>query len=179
MSMARSMHGPAASPLPNIVGLGGAIAGLGGGLAMMIIGAFVSLSLGDDVWLEAKQIATVVYGSAATAQPGFVAGPVIVGTLIHVLVSAVLGAIYGIITRRILHLPSDMGVPVLTGLIYGLLIWMVAYFVVVPHFAPALLMLYAPSFIIQHVGYGIVTGVLYAYLRPDPYLSAGYPDQTG
>ena len=50
------------SPLPDVVGLGGAIAGLGGGLAMAIIAAIISLSLGHDIWLESKQIAAVVYG---------------------------------------------------------------------------------------------------------------------
>ena len=70
---------PAVSPLPDIVGLGGAIAGLGGGLAMAVAGAIISASLNGDIWLEAKQIAGVLYGPAAAAQPGFVAGPVIVG----------------------------------------------------------------------------------------------------
>src|SRR5215510_9634623 len=76
---------PAVSPLPDIVGLGGAVAGLGGGLAMMVVGAIISVSLGGDIWLESKQIASVVFGPAAVAQPGFVAGPVIVGTLLHLL----------------------------------------------------------------------------------------------
>ena len=74
---------PAVSPLPDIVGLGGAVAGLGGGLAMAIVGAIISASLDGDIWLEAKQIAGVVYGPAVAAQPGFAAGPVIVGTLLH------------------------------------------------------------------------------------------------
>jgi hypothetical protein len=136
---------------------------------MAIVGAIISASLNGDIWLESKQIASVVYGSAATAQPGFVAGPVIVGTLLHLIVSAALGAVFGIMTRRVFHLPSEFGTPLMAGLIYGLLIWMVAYFLVLPIFNPPLRETYAPAFVVQHLVYGAVTGLLYTWLRPQPY----------
>jgi len=41
--------------------------------------------------------------------------PVLVGSLIHLLVSALLGAIFGIVTRRWLRLTSDFGTPVLAA----------------------------------------------------------------
>ena len=160
---------PAESPLPDIIGLGGAVAGLGGGIAMAIVGAIISASLDGDIWLESKQIASIVYGPAATAQPGFVAGPVIVGTLLHLIIAAALGALFGIMTRRVFHLPSDFGTPLMAGLIYGLLIWMVAYFVVLPIIDPSLRETYAPAFVVQHLVYGAVTGLLYTWLRPQPY----------
>jgi hypothetical protein len=160
---------PAVSPLPDIIGLGGAVAGLGGGIAMAIIGAMISASLGGDIWLESKQIAAVVYGPAAIARSGFVAGPVIVGTLLHLIVSAALGAIFGILTRRVLRLTSEFGTLIMAGLIYGLLIWMIAYFLVLPFFNPTLRETYAPAFIVQHLVYGAVTGLLYTWLRPQPY----------
>jgi hypothetical protein len=160
---------PAVSPLPDIIGLGGAVAGLGGGIAMAIVGAMISTPLGGDIWLESKQIAAVVYGAAATAQSGFVAGPVIVGTLLHLIVSAALGAIFGILTRRVLRLTSEFGTLIMAGLIYGLLIWMIAYFLVLPSFNPPLRETYAPAFVIQHLVYGAVTGLLYTWLRPQPY----------
>jgi hypothetical protein len=160
---------PAVSPLPDVIGLGGAVAGLCGGIAMAIVGALVSVSMGDDIWLESKQIAAVVYGASAIAQPGFVVGPVLVGTLIHLIVSALLGAIFGIIIRRLLHLTSDFGTPVLAGLIYGMFIWMLGFFVILPIVNPLLLQSYTPAFIIQHMVYGLVTGMVYTWLRPDPY----------
>jgi len=160
---------PAVSPLPDIVGLGGALAGLGGGLAMAIVGAIISASLGGDIWLEAKQIAAVVYGPSAAAQPGFAAGPVLVGTLLHLIVSAALGALFGIVARRTLHLTSEFGTMVMGGLIYGMLIWLVGYFVVLPLINPPLRETYAPAFIVQHLVYGAVTGLLYTWLRPQPY----------
>jgi hypothetical protein len=143
---------------------------LGGGLAMAVAGAIISASLDGDIWLEAKQIATTLYGASVASQPGFVAGPVIVGTLLHLIVSAALGALFGIVTRRVLHLTSDFGMPLLTGLIYGMLIWLVGYLVILPLVNPLLRdSTYAPAFIIQHLVYGAVTGLLYTWLRPQPY----------
>jgi hypothetical protein len=160
-----------APALPDVVGLGGALAGLAGGVAMALVAALLAASMGQDIWHESKRIAAIVYGPAALAAPGFDLGPVLVGSLIHLVVSALLGALFAIITRRWLHLTSDFGTPVLAGLIYGLMIWMVAYFVALPVLNPALLDVYAPAFIIQHVAYGIVTGLVYMWLRPQPYES--------
>ena len=136
---------------------------------MAVIGAIISISLDGDVWLEAKQIAATLYGASAATAPGFTAGPIIVGTLLHLLVSTIFGALFGIITRRILHLTSDFGTLLMAGLIYGMLIWMVDFFIVLPIFNPLLLQTYAPAFIIQHLVYGAVTGLLYTWLRPQPY----------
>lgn len=150
-------------------GLGGALAGLGGGLAMAVIAALISLAQGGDIWLEARQIATLVYGGAILAEPGFMPGPVLVGTLLHFLFSALFGAVFGVLMRRVFKLPSDLGLPLLVGLIYGFVIWMLAYFVVLPLLGSPLIQSYAPSFIIQHLVFGMVTGLLYAWLCPAPY----------
>src|SRR5690349_20390552 len=90
------------SALPDIPGLGGAIAGLVGGAAMTIVGAMLAASGGNDVWLESRQIATMIFGPAALSDAS--SGPVLVGTLIHLALSALLGAIFGIISRRWLRL---------------------------------------------------------------------------
>jgi uncharacterized membrane protein YagU involved in acid resistance len=176
MSISTNMNGSTQSTtqqkvsrLPDIMGLGGGIAGLVGGIAMAIVAAILAASRGNDIWLEAKQIANPLFTTDVGALPGFVAGPVIVGTLIHLFLSIVFGSTYSIIMRRIFKLPSDMGVPVLAGLIFGLTIWMIAYFVVLPIVNPALLDMYQPAFVIQHIVYGIVTGLVYSLVRPLPY----------
>src|SRR5262245_19916889 len=47
------------SPLPDVIGLGGALAGLAGGLAMAVVAALISISMGQDIWHESKRIAAV------------------------------------------------------------------------------------------------------------------------
>jgi hypothetical protein len=161
------------SHLPERLGLGGALAGLGGGLAMTIVAALLTRALDQDLWLQPKVIASLVLGSSATTQAGFVAAPVLLGLLIHLVVATLLGTLFAIGMRRIARLPSDYGVPEVAGLAYGLLIWLVAYFVALPLLTPQLLDVYAPALIIQHIVYGAVTGLLYAVLRPQPYASTG------
>ena len=157
------------SPLPDVIGLGGALAGLGGGVAMAIVAALLSAAMGHDIWRQPKLIAAMLYGPSVAQEAGFVAGPVLLGTLIHLVVAAALGAVFGIVTRRWLHLTSDFWAPVLAGLLYGLIIWLVAFYVVLPILDPLLLEMYTPAFIIQHLAYGLVTGLLYMWLRPEPY----------
>jgi hypothetical protein len=157
------------SPLPDVIGLGGALAGLAGGLAMAIVAALLSVAMGLDIWRQPKLIAAMIYGPSVIDSAGFAAGPVLLGSLIHMLVAALLGAVFGIVTRRMLHLTSDFWTPVLVGLIYGLLLWLAAYFIVLPIVNPLLLEMYAPAFIIQHLAYGLVTGLVYMWLRPEPY----------
>jgi len=153
---------------------GGVLAGLGGGIAMAFVAALLTRALDQDLWLQPKAIASLVLGSSATAPAGFVAVPVLVGLLIHLSVAALLGALFAIGMRRIAQLPTDYGIPEVTGLVYGLLIWLAAYFVLLPHFTPTLLSIYASALIIQHLVYGAVTGLLYAFIRPQPYASMAY-----
>jgi len=150
-------------PLPNIIGLAGALAGLGGGSAMALIGALLTHALDQDRWLQLKVIAGLVLGPAVATQSGFVAGPIVLGALIHLAVAALLGALFEVGMRRIAH-----GIPEVAGLAYGLLIWLAAFFVVIPIVSPLLLQIYAPALLIQHLVYGAVTGLLYAMLRPQP-----------
>jgi hypothetical protein len=154
------------SPLPDVVGLGGAVAGVVGGLAMALVGMLLALAMGQDVWTTPKTIAAVLSGDSSPIAPGFALGPVLVGSLVHLVTSAGLGAIFGIVTRRTLKLPSSFGLPVVSGLIYSLAIWLVAYFIFLPSMNTVLLDIYAPAFIIQNIVYGIVLGVTYSYLRP-------------
>lgn len=48
------------------------------GVAMAVVAALRSASIGQDIWREPKRIAAIVYGSAALASSGFDPGPVLV-----------------------------------------------------------------------------------------------------
>jgi hypothetical protein len=159
------------APMPDMIGLAGAIAGLGGGLAMTLIGALLTHALDQDHWLQLKVIASVVLGPAVIAQSGGGAGPIIIGMLIHLGLAALLGALFELLMRRITRQKPNYGLPEVAGPVYGLLIWLVAFFVVIPLLVPLLLQIYAPALLIQHLVYGAVTGLLYSMLRPQPYSS--------
>ena len=160
---------PAAAGLPRVMTLGGSMAGLGGGLAMLLTGAIVAAVVGYDGWLEPHEIAAIVSRPVASAQPRFGAGPVLLGTAIHLLMAALLGALFGIMYHRILHLTTDFGLPVYSGLVYGVWLWVVNYFVVLPVLGAGRMETYAASFLVQHLIYGTVTGLFYIWLCPEPY----------
>ena len=156
------------APHPDAFGMGGAQAGLAGGIAMILSAALLAGVKDYDIWFQLKSIAGLVLGPSAIAQAGFVAGPVLLGLAMHLALSALLGAIFAIGMRQVLRLPSDFGVPVMAGLVFGLLLWMGA-FLALPTLLPQLIAVYAPAFIIQHIVYGTVTGLVYGLVRPQPY----------
>lgn len=165
------MQRQSVAPLPRVPGLAGALAGLAGGIAMALGSIALAGLYGADLWFQLKAIASLVLGSAAVAQAGFVAGPVLLGLAIHLAASALLGALFGA-TIRYLRLPSDYGVPAVAGLVFGLLLWLLAY-MTVPALIPQLMAVYAPAWIMQHIIYGTVTGMAHAALRPRPYAAMG------
>jgi hypothetical protein len=170
MSTRQLSRRPAIAPLPDGLGLGGALAGLVGGAAMTSVAGLLAEAYGYDGWFQLKMIASLVLGPSAVGQAGFAALPALVGLLLHLAVAALLGAIFGIVSRRILRLPSDFGLPAVSGLVFGLMLWLTAY-LVAPAIAPQLMAIYAPAFIIQHIVYGTVTALVYSILRPQPYAS--------
>lgn len=159
------------TPQPDAWGMGGAQAGVAGGIAMILSAALLASAKGYDIWFQLKSIAGLALGPAAIGPAGFVAGPVLLGLAIHLALSALLGVIFAIGMRNILRLPSDFGVPLVAGLVFGLLLWLGAY-LALPALLPRLIAIYAPDFIIQHIVYGTVTGLLYGLMRPHPYTAS-------
>jgi hypothetical protein len=51
-----------------VIGLAGALAGLGGGLAMALIGALLTQALDQDRWLQLKVLASLVLGALVAEQ---------------------------------------------------------------------------------------------------------------
>lgn len=157
----------------------GALAGLAGGLAMALVGALIAAGRGDSIWRTPKQIAAFLFGTSSLSNPGFDLAPVLAGSLLHIALSMVFGVAYAVIISRVLGVTTEYGAPVVGGLVYGLLIWMIAYFVVAPLFNPALLDAYAPSFIIQNLVYGTAVGLAYMALRPATFTFFARPLSRG
>jgi hypothetical protein len=154
--------------LPDVIGLGGAVAGFLAGAVMVLLSPILSWLTGISLWEPPKIIAATVYGSSVVSNPGFEAGPVIMGTLIHFVISIVLGAIFGIIMHRMFHLTTDFGLPALIGLCYGLIIFFIAYFIA-PLVNPVVNQYGMGAVIAQNLAFGICLGVFYSLVRPQPY----------
>lgn len=166
MNIETSVDGLVVGTRPGMrVEVSGALAGLIGGVMMAIVGAALAIAIGDDLWKAPKLIATFVVSPDTIATPGFLAGPVIIGSLIHLALSTLFGIGFGILTTRIWNMPLSYGAPMVLGFVYGLAIWLIAYFIALPLVNPLILEIYAPAFLIQNLTYGLATGLTYGILR--------------
>jgi membrane associated rhomboid family serine protease len=154
--------------IPDVPGLGGAISGFLAGLVMVLLSPLLSLLTGISIWVPPRLIAAAApwYGRAVAEAPGFELGPVLTGTLLHFITSIILGAIFGFVFHRILRLPTSFGTPILVGLAYGILIFVVAYALVLPAVNPVLREAYLAPFVAQNMVFGICVGLFYAWVRP-------------
>jgi RNA polymerase sigma factor (sigma-70 family) len=147
--------------IPRLIDIqAGAIAGLAGGVAMMVAGLLLSLASGQSIWLPLRCIAALVLGTAAMAETSFRLAPIAVGMAIHLLASGTFGIIFRLVYRRIAQPSLRCGVSICLGLAYGLLLWLIAFVCVVLWLDAALAEIDRLAFFLQHVVYGGVLGLI-------------------
>jgi RNA polymerase sigma-70 factor (ECF subfamily) len=147
--------------IPHLAGVpAGAMAGLAGGLAMLVAGLLLSLANGQSIWLPLRCIAALVLGAAAMAESGFRLAPLAVGTVIHLLTAVMFGILFRLAYQRIGHPPTRAGVPLLLGFAYGLLLWLIAIVCIVPRLDTWLAEIAPLTFFLQHLVYGGVLGLI-------------------
>ena len=79
-------------------------------------------------------------------------------------ISAILGMLFAIIYRAVFNMPSSWGFPILYGFIYGIVIWFVSSRILAGE--PVSGLNNTPSFIVQHLVFGVITGLSFGMLRP-------------
>lgn len=132
----------------------GVIGGLLGGLLMAVFAMSTSLLRAHGMWMPVKLIGGVVLGFRAINRAGFDVAPIVSGVVIHMMVSAALGALFGLLSAR---LPSVT--LVLYGVVYALIIWFLALFFILPIVDPLMVNRTNPAlFAISHIIYGAVLG---------------------
>src|SRR5262249_4768383 len=106
--------------------VGGVVAGLVAGVfndLMMIVGGLVK---GEDFWGHIKFAAYPFLGQRATL-PGFDGGPVLAGVLCNFLVSVIWAVLFALLVYGLTR-----GVTVVAGLLWGLVVWIGMFYVVLP-----------------------------------------------
>lgn len=161
--------------LPDVAGLGGGVAGFLAGLVMVLLSPVLSWMNGISLWEPPRLIATTVLGQSAISSTDFALQPVLIGLAVHMITSVVLGIIFGIVLNRVLHLTTDFGLPIYVGLSYGVIVFFVAYFILLPFLNPAVRQNYIPALVAQNIIFGMCLGVFYTLLRPQPYTNTIEP----
>jgi uncharacterized membrane protein YagU involved in acid resistance len=125
----------------------GAVAGLGGGLVFGVMMGMMGML--PMVGMLAGQESAVV------------------GFIIHTIISAFIGATFGIIAAR---LPSGWAAAIIGGGVYGIVWWVLGALILMPLMLGMTQMVFAiggPQWmsLLGHVIYGVVTGILFVSLK--------------
>ena len=105
---------------------GGAIAGVVAGIVLSAIMLAMTSAAGKDPWYAVKGAGAPFLGARAM-MPGFDALAVTVGVLGHLAVSAVWGILFGMLFYGL-----GRSATVAAGLLWGIVVWIGMYYVVLP-----------------------------------------------
>lgn len=122
----------------------GLLAGFGGAVAMMV----VLFALG---WLRATPPVQILRLFDATGN-----GSALLGLLLHLSTGGLYGILFGL-GYRLLDRRGGF-LPYAAGMAYGLLLWFLARFLLLPVAGSPLLALSQVDFLLAHLAYGLSTG---------------------
>ena len=133
------------------------VAGLIASVVMGMIEMIFEAVAGDGFWSPVVYIGATVLRGLQSLQPpvGFHFGGVILGLMGHMMNSVILGGVFAaFIARRI----AGRGSVIVGGAIYGFIVYLVMWYVVVPAVDPVMLNLNAAFFALAHIMWGAVLG---------------------
>lgn len=140
------------------------IAGLIASIVMGMWQMVVEELFGAGFWSPVVYIAATVLRNLQTlgTNPGFQLVPVVLGLMGHMMNSVILGAVfYGFARRRDwATLPAFIA-----GMVYGVIVFVLMWYVIVPLVDPVMLELNDGLFFIAHLMYGGVLGLLFNWAK--------------
>jgi hypothetical protein len=116
----------------------GARAGLLAGLALGLIEILASVVLRGDPWLPFDFAAAIVVGPEALSPAFTLAASLILGVVIHVLLSMVFGVAFLTALALMFQLSARPWLILLYGVLFGVTVWEVDFLAALPIIAPAL-----------------------------------------
>ncbi len=135
------------------------LAGLIASIIMGMIEMIYEAVAGDGFWSPVTYIGATVLRGLQSLQPpvGFRFWGVVLGLAGHMMNSVLLTWVFtAVIARRV----ASRGTLVITGAIYGLVVFFVMWYLVVPAVDPVMLNLNATVFALAHLVWGAMLGVL-------------------
>lgn len=143
--------------------IAGALSGLAAGATMGLTAVVVSLSHGFGLWAPFNDVAGALFPSIISQRNAINLQTIVVGVLIHFTISVLLGMLFTSLYSGIFKLTFDYGTPLMIGLAYSWIIWMMVRFVFLPLLSSGVYEV--PAFIIAHGVYGVTLGLAYPYIR--------------
>lgn len=141
----------------------GVFASLVAEVVFMSMVAVVAALRGMDPWMVVRVPASFLIGPNAVQPPGFVAGDVALGLMLHILLAVIVGLIYAALLPRLgLH-------PVTGGIITGAILYVLGFWLLPLLFPDWLAPFRLPptDMVLQalaHAAYGVTLGLVYGRL---------------
>lgn len=110
-----------AEAVPRDRAAAGAVAGIVAGVVFLVLSMIYTAVVGPGVWAAPRMIATIVGFEMA---PVFAAVPVIVGLILHFLLSAVYGAVFALVMGS-----AGRAVVLAAGIVFGLALYVINFHV--------------------------------------------------
>ncbi len=101
--------------------IAGAIAGVGAGIVFLLLSMIYAAIVGPGVWAPPRMMATIVGFEMA---PVFAAIPVVVSLALHMVLSALYGAVFALLMGS-----AGRGIVLLAGLVFGLALYVLNFHV--------------------------------------------------
>jgi hypothetical protein len=140
----------------------GAQAGVGAGFLMGILAIIVALSSGQGLWAPFNDVASAFIRPVMGAGQAFSLVAVFASLLVHLVLSASLGALFAAIYSGWIKLTFGFGMPIVVGVVFGLITWVVARYFGLPLLNSA--MYQEPAFLTAHAVFGAALGLLYPFM---------------
>lgn len=136
--------------------------GLLAGVIFAVVQIIAAVAMGMSALEPMRMFASVLFGAAALQfGPG---AALIAGGIIHLVLAAIFGVVYGLINARLpLEAHTNAGTQVVLGLVYGAALWLVTYQIIArvayPWFLDANQL---AQFLLHAIFFGLPLGLLYA-----------------
>lgn len=135
----------------------GAVGGLLGSAAMVVVALVYGVMSGAGVWFPVNLIGATIVPSLQAAAPTQLAqfhlAALLAGLSFHVTLSVLLGLLYAIL------LPTLPGRPEMWAVLVGPLLWFAAMFTILPVINPVMQQyVHVGSFAVAHVAYSLILG---------------------
>lgn len=136
----------------------GAVAGLVGGAAMLVVGAAIRALRGEATWPRFQVAAAAFYGEAVALTPDAATEVRIVGLLLHAAVSALWGVGFALVAYGF-----DRRATLIAGACWGIVVWVMMYYVAFPLVGAEELVRGTPDWleIAEHLTFGLGTAAAF------------------
>jgi uncharacterized membrane protein YagU involved in acid resistance len=142
-----------------------AVAGVVAGIVFMMLEMMmVAVFMGQSPWGPPRMMAAMLMGKDVLPMPGapvtFDFTIMMVAMMIHLVLSVLLGLVLGWIIHRM-----DKGAALLTGLVFGLAVYVVDFYLIAPILFPWFTMARNWISIVTHAVFGLVIAAVYVASR--------------